>query len=73
MLSHKKECQVCKDLFESKEKFKEHMEILHQQTFCPFCSKYFSPEDLANHHTAIHICEICQKSVNHKSQPNHST
>jgi hypothetical protein len=68
MLSHKKECQVCKDLFESKEKFKEHMEILHKETFCPFCSRYFSPEDLANHHTSIHICDICQKSVNHKSQ-----
>ena len=66
--THKKECQVCKDLFESKEKFKEHMEILHKETFCPFCSKYFSPEDLANHHTAIHICDICQKSVNYKSQ-----
>ena len=65
---HKKECQICEESFESNEKFRDHMETLHKDTYCSFCCKYFSPEDLANHNTDIHICEICQKKVHYKSQ-----
>ena len=65
---HKKECQICEESFESNEKFRDHMATLHKDTYCSFCCKYFSPEDLANHNTDMHICEICQKKVRYKSQ-----